>query len=30
MPIKGTSQGGRRARVTDPFGHVWRISRSAG
>jgi PhnB protein len=26
MPIKGKSQGGRRARLTDPFGHIWTLS----
>lgn len=26
MAIKGKSQGGRRARLTDPFGHVWTLS----
>jgi len=26
MPVKGKSQGGRRARLTDPFGHVWTLS----
>jgi PhnB protein len=26
MPVKGKPQGGRRARLTDPFGHVWTLS----
>jgi PhnB protein len=26
MAIKGNAHGGRRARLTDPFGHVWTLS----
>jgi PhnB protein len=26
MAIKGKANGGRRARLTDPFGHVWTLS----
>ena len=26
MAIKGKAQGGRRARLTDPFGHVWTLT----
>jgi PhnB protein len=25
-PVKGKSAGGRRGRVTDPFGHVWTLT----
>ena len=26
MAVKGKASGGRRARLTDPFGHVWTLS----
>jgi PhnB protein len=26
MEVKGKAHGGRRARLTDPFGHIWTLS----